>query len=209
MIDTWCERSDALGRRSDCSSVLVFENRGATVGTSNPHPHGQIYAGALVYGVFDREDRIAASIYYGMVAPLIPFAIRGAIWYQGESNEARAEQYGMLLPVMKVSVQPQVVLGGVRELREVGQAAAVLRAHSGFVELAPVHLDVVVGVPQRPLQAAQLQLGELVGRGTLGLGQLRRVRCGHRLSSPLRSSPSDLLWPRNSAMVWPSRPSSL
>src|SRR6185295_7067054 len=35
-----------------------------------------------------------------MIAPLIPFYIRGAIWYQGESNEARAQQYGILLPTM-------------------------------------------------------------------------------------------------------------
>jgi sialate O-acetylesterase len=35
-----------------------------------------------------------------MIAPLIPFSIRGAIWYQGESNEARAQQYGILLPTM-------------------------------------------------------------------------------------------------------------
>ncbi len=47
-----------------------------------------------------REYRIASSIYDGMIAPLIPFAIRGAFWYQGESNEARAEQYGILLPTM-------------------------------------------------------------------------------------------------------------
>jgi sialate O-acetylesterase len=47
-----------------------------------------------------REYRIAASIYDGMIAPLIPFAIRGAAWYQGESNEARAQQYEILLPVM-------------------------------------------------------------------------------------------------------------
>jgi sialate O-acetylesterase len=47
-----------------------------------------------------REYRIAASIYDGMVAPLIPFTIRGAVWYQGESNEARAQQYQLLLPVM-------------------------------------------------------------------------------------------------------------
>lgn len=47
-----------------------------------------------------REYRIASSIYNGMIAPLIPFSIRGAIWYQGESNEARAQQYGILLPVM-------------------------------------------------------------------------------------------------------------
>jgi len=47
-----------------------------------------------------REYRIAASIYDGMIAPLIPFYIRGAIWYQGESNEARAQQYRILLPTM-------------------------------------------------------------------------------------------------------------
>ena len=47
-----------------------------------------------------REYRIASSIYNGMIEPLIPFAIRGAAWYQGESNEARAEQYEILLPTM-------------------------------------------------------------------------------------------------------------
>ena len=47
-----------------------------------------------------REYRIASSIFDGMIAPLIPFYIRGAIWYQGESNEARAQQYELLLPTM-------------------------------------------------------------------------------------------------------------
>src|SRR5215471_10913120 len=47
-----------------------------------------------------REYRIASSIYDGMIAPLIPFYIRGAFWYQGESNEARAQQYEILLPTM-------------------------------------------------------------------------------------------------------------
>src|SRR4030095_8279774 len=47
-----------------------------------------------------REYRVAASIYDGMIAPMIPYALRGAFWYQGESNEARAQQYGILLPTM-------------------------------------------------------------------------------------------------------------
>lgn len=47
-----------------------------------------------------RPFRIAGSIYNGMIEPLIPFAIRGALWYQGESNEDRAQQYGILLPTM-------------------------------------------------------------------------------------------------------------
>jgi sialate O-acetylesterase len=35
-----------------------------------------------------------------MIAPLVPFAIRGVIWYQGESNAGRAYQYRTLFPTM-------------------------------------------------------------------------------------------------------------
>jgi len=38
----------------------------------------------------------AAELYNGMIAPLIPFAIKGATWYQGESNAGRAYQYRTL-----------------------------------------------------------------------------------------------------------------
>lgn len=47
-----------------------------------------------------RDYRPVASIYTSMIKPLIPFQIKGCLWYQGESNEGRAEQYGVLLPVM-------------------------------------------------------------------------------------------------------------
>lgn len=39
-------------------------------------------------------------LYNGMIAPLIPYAIQGAIWYQGESNAGRAYQYRTLFPAM-------------------------------------------------------------------------------------------------------------
>jgi len=47
-----------------------------------------------------REYRPAGSIYEHMIKPLTPFAIKGVVWYQGESNEDRAEQYGLLLPTL-------------------------------------------------------------------------------------------------------------
>lgn len=40
------------------------------------------------------------NLYNGMINPLINFAIRGAIWYQGESNAGRAYQYRKLMPLM-------------------------------------------------------------------------------------------------------------
>ena len=42
----------------------------------------------------------ASCLYNGMIAPLIPYAVRGAIWYQGESNVGRAYQYRTLFPAM-------------------------------------------------------------------------------------------------------------
>jgi sialate O-acetylesterase len=41
-----------------------------------------------------------SGLYNGMIAPLIPFAMRGAIWYQGESNADRAIQYQTLFPTL-------------------------------------------------------------------------------------------------------------
>jgi len=42
----------------------------------------------------------AAGLFNGMIAPLTPYAIAGAIWYQGESNADRANQYRKLFPTM-------------------------------------------------------------------------------------------------------------
>jgi sialate O-acetylesterase len=39
-------------------------------------------------------------LFNAMIHPLLPYAIRGAIWYQGESNVGRAEQYAKLFPAM-------------------------------------------------------------------------------------------------------------
>ncbi|MFZ5829150.1 MAG: sialate O-acetylesterase [Planctomycetota bacterium] len=41
-----------------------------------------------------------ARLYNGMITPLAPFAIRGAIWYQGESNAGNAPLYGVQLRTM-------------------------------------------------------------------------------------------------------------
>jgi sialate O-acetylesterase len=41
-----------------------------------------------------------SELYNGMIAPLIPYAFKGAIWYQGESNAGRAHQYRALFADM-------------------------------------------------------------------------------------------------------------
>jgi UDPglucose--hexose-1-phosphate uridylyltransferase len=44
VVDLWAQRTEELGARDDVEFVLIFENRGAEVGATITHPHGQIYA---------------------------------------------------------------------------------------------------------------------------------------------------------------------
>ena len=55
VINTWCEETAALGQR--WRWVQVFENKGAAMGCSNPHPHGQVWACDFLPNEAQAEDR--------------------------------------------------------------------------------------------------------------------------------------------------------
>jgi UDPglucose--hexose-1-phosphate uridylyltransferase len=44
VVDVWVEQYEELGGQPWVNYVQIFENRGALMGASNPHPHGQIWA---------------------------------------------------------------------------------------------------------------------------------------------------------------------
>jgi UDPglucose--hexose-1-phosphate uridylyltransferase len=44
VVEVWAREYATLGARPDIGYVQIFENRGAAMGASNPHPHGQIWA---------------------------------------------------------------------------------------------------------------------------------------------------------------------
>ncbi len=46
------------------------------------------------------SNNVGTTIYNGMIAPLIPFSMRGVLWYQGETNAGRAFQYRKTFPLM-------------------------------------------------------------------------------------------------------------
>jgi sialate O-acetylesterase len=41
-----------------------------------------------------------SMLYNGMIAPIVPYAMKGVIWYQGESNVGRGKQYEILFPAL-------------------------------------------------------------------------------------------------------------
>jgi sialate O-acetylesterase len=48
----------------------------------------------------DRPHDCPSALHHAMIAPLEPFAIRGALWYQGEGNVGNPAAYEKLLPAM-------------------------------------------------------------------------------------------------------------
>ncbi len=55
VIDTWTREFIALAKDPKIRSVQIFENRGAMMGCSNPHPHGQIWANESVPNELAKE----------------------------------------------------------------------------------------------------------------------------------------------------------
>jgi Galactose-1-phosphate uridyl transferase, N-terminal domain len=48
VVDCWADQFQELGGRGDINYVQIFENRGAMMGASNPHPHCQIWSTATI-----------------------------------------------------------------------------------------------------------------------------------------------------------------
>jgi UDPglucose--hexose-1-phosphate uridylyltransferase len=69
VIDVWAEQVVELGARYRW--VQVFENKGAIMGCSNPHPHGQIWAGDFLPRIPELEDSRQAEYFQTHQRPLL------------------------------------------------------------------------------------------------------------------------------------------
>lgn len=61
LIDVWVDEFQELGQRPGINYVQIFENRGLTMGCSNPHPHGQIWATSTVPNEPRKEQEALAA----------------------------------------------------------------------------------------------------------------------------------------------------
>jgi UDPglucose--hexose-1-phosphate uridylyltransferase len=98
VVDLWTERTAALGARPDVAYVLVFENRGAEVGATISHPHGQIYAFTEVPAAPLAELRRAARGDCPLCASPDPaLAVAAAADWRAWVPAASAYPYGVML----------------------------------------------------------------------------------------------------------------
>jgi sialate O-acetylesterase len=81
---------------------LIDDNWGGTIAEAwMPEKHLADHSElkALIKPIDGKNPNVACALYNGMIHPIQPYAIAGAIWYQGESNAGRAAQYRTLFPL--------------------------------------------------------------------------------------------------------------
>ena len=123
------------------------------------------------------DPQAPGALFDAMVHPLIPYGMRGAVWYQGESNSGEPERYRELLPLMirswreawgqgdfpfgVVQLAPFESNGRWAELREAQDFGARAAGNAGLVVL----LD--VGNPTDIHPADKQTVGQRLGRWAL------------------------------------------
>lgn len=95
-IETWTSREAFQGSEE-------FKSMIASMPSLNMDSLARIKSATLAKDISALTlgpNEYPSLLYNAMLYPLIPFAIQGAIWYQGESNAGRAWQYRQAFPLM-------------------------------------------------------------------------------------------------------------
>ena len=78
--------------------MAEYNKKMAEIKKSKIKPKKRIRRPRYPYSV--KHPHRPSGLYNAMINPLVPYGIKGVIWYQGESNASRAYQYRSLLPAM-------------------------------------------------------------------------------------------------------------
>jgi UDPglucose--hexose-1-phosphate uridylyltransferase len=153
VVDAWAEQTAELGAVPWIRHVQIFENRGAMMGASNPHPHGQIWATEHVPGEPGRE--ISRQRAYGpcLLCDYLDVELRA-----GSRIVCHGDEFVALVPFWAVWPYETLVLprrhrGALPDLDGAardGLAAILQRLTSGYDRLFGVEFPYSMGFHQRP-----------------------------------------------------------
>lgn len=96
LVDCWCSLSQELGAQWD--HVQIFENRGAMMGASSPHPHGQVWASDFVPELAAREDCRQAEFSERECGKNLLEAVIAAELADGERIVAQNDHWLVIVP---------------------------------------------------------------------------------------------------------------
>ncbi len=157
VVAAWSEQYVELGALDDINSVQIFENAGAAMGASNPHPHGQIWASSGLPNEPAKELAAQAAYRAAHGSCLLCDYLR-LEQEAGERIVLRNDHFTVLVPFWAIwpfetMVLPHRHIGGLDELTA-AEASALAEALSGLTvrydNLFETPFPYSMGFHQRP-----------------------------------------------------------
>ncbi|HEY8185112.1 MAG TPA: UDP-glucose--hexose-1-phosphate uridylyltransferase [Pyrinomonadaceae bacterium] len=157
VIDTWVTQYQELGAQSFINWVQIFENRGALMGASNPHPHGQIWANSNPPNELWKEDKSQQEHYASHQSCLLCDYLALELKL-GERLVVENESFHALVPFWAVWPFETILISkrhatGLDELNETERTALadiLKRVTSAYDRLFQVSFPYTMGFHQRP-----------------------------------------------------------
>lgn len=122
VVDVWAEQEAELAAHAEIRYVQIFENRGAMMGASNPHPHGQIWATEHIPNEPAAELRAQSDYFQKHGEPLLLAYLRTEL-AQHERVVAENDHWVTVIPFWAVwpfetLVLPRLPVKDMRSLSE-------------------------------------------------------------------------------------------
>jgi len=156
VVDTWADQTAELGDIPWVGHVQIFENRGAMMGASNPHPHGQIWATERLPGEPAKEiaqQRAYAAGGRCLLCDYVQMELRLGSRIVCHNNEYVAVVPFWAVWPFETLVLPRAHHGGLPDLDDGardGLAEILQRLTTGYDRLFGVEFPYSMGLHQRP-----------------------------------------------------------
>lgn len=160
VVGVWASQWAELSVRPDIGAVTIFENRGAMMGASSPHPHGQIWATASVPTELAVETERQAAWHARTGQPLLAeyldreMAERERIVWVGSHFVALVPWWAEW--PFETLILPRRPISGLDELDGDGQrglADVLARLTAGYDRVFSAPFPYTMGLHQRPTRA--------------------------------------------------------
>jgi len=161
VVDEWVKQYQELGALPQIGYVQIFENRGAMMGASNPHPHGQIWATEHLPLNVAREQEAQAAYYAANGRTLLADYLALEL-QEGTRLVVSNEHFVALVPfwavwpfeTLVISRRPTGALPDLLPVERAGLADILKQLTTRYDNLFQVSFPYSMGFHQRPTDGA-------------------------------------------------------
>jgi UDPglucose--hexose-1-phosphate uridylyltransferase len=162
VVDAWAAQYEELGALPWVRHVLIFENRGAMMGASNPHPHGQIWGTSFLPGEVAREHA-AQTAYHAAHGRTLLADYLDLELARGERVVCANEHFVALVPywavwpfeTMMIARRPVAALPALSAEERDGLAALLKQLTTGYDAVFQASFPYSMGFHQAPTDGAE------------------------------------------------------